>query len=129
MTQPQPPVPRGHPEPIGEHGRSHGRVSSWILVFAVIAAFVAGGLAMILHVWWLFWVCLAVVVLSVPAGGFVGIMNDTVAWGHALPPKYQPPRHTAVEKAREERRRDTGKADAENSGDTPDGDTDQERDP
>lgn len=103
----QTPVPAEQPHPVGEGGRSHGRVSSWILVFVVIAAFVAGGLAMIMHAWWLFWVCLGAVVLSVPAGGLIGIMRDTVAWGHALPPEYQPPRHTAIEPARQELRDDS----------------------
>lgn len=102
----QDPVPTGRPGPIGEHGRAHGRVSSWILVLAVIVAFVAGGLAMITHAWPVFWVCLGVVVLAVPAGGLIGIMNDTVAWDHALPGEYQPPRHTAVELARQELRDD-----------------------
>ena len=33
------------------------------------------------HLWWLFWVCLGVTVLSVPAGKVTGIMNDTVLAG------------------------------------------------
>ena len=33
------------------------------------------------HLWSLFWVCLGVMVLSVPAGRLIGIMNDTVLAG------------------------------------------------
>ena len=51
---------------------------SWALVGVVVAAFTAGGVAIIEHWWWLFWVCLGVVVLSVPAGALIGIMKDTV---------------------------------------------------
>ena len=43
--------------------------------------FIAGGLAVVSHLWWLFWVCLGVTVLSVPAGKVIGIMNDTVLAG------------------------------------------------
>ena len=47
----------------------------------VAAAFVAGGAAIITHAWWLLWTGIAVVVLAVPAGKAIGIMDDTVAWG------------------------------------------------
>ena len=49
------------------------------MVFDSAAA--AGGLAVVSHLWWLFWVCLGVTVLSVPAGKVTGIMNDTVLAG------------------------------------------------
>ena len=52
-----------------------------MLVALVAAAFVAGGAAIITHVWWLLWTGIAVVVLAVPAGKAIGIMDDTVAWG------------------------------------------------
>jgi hypothetical protein len=45
------------------------------------AAFVVGGAAIITHVWWLLWTGIAVVVLAIPAGKAIGIMDDTVAWG------------------------------------------------
>jgi hypothetical protein len=63
---------------IGGHSERHGRVSSWVLVFMVIAAFCVGGVAIIEQLWWLFWVCVGVVVGAVPAGKFVGIMDDAV---------------------------------------------------
>ncbi len=44
----------------------------------VIAAFTAGGVAIIARVWWLFLACAVIVVLSVPAGKLIGIMEDTV---------------------------------------------------
>jgi hypothetical protein len=62
---------------IGWHNR-HGRPASWALVAVVIAAFAVGGAAIIEHLWWLFWVCAGVVVLAVPAGKVIGIMDDTV---------------------------------------------------
>jgi hypothetical protein len=68
-------------EAIGDHGRLHGKPMSWVLVAVIIAAFVAGAFAVVDEVWPLFWVCLAIVVLSVPAGKLVGIMGDTVLQG------------------------------------------------
>jgi hypothetical protein len=66
---------------LGGHPYLHGRPASWVLVGVLIVAFIAGGLAIVNHLWWLFWVCLGVTVLSVPAGKVVGIMNDTVLAG------------------------------------------------
>jgi hypothetical protein len=66
-------------EPVGEHPYRHGRPRSWVLVGVVIAAFCAGGVAVIGHLWVLFWVCAALVVLAVPVGKMIGIMDDTVA--------------------------------------------------
>ena len=67
--------------PVGGHDHLHGRPVSWVLVGVLIVAFTAGGLAIVNHLWWLFWVCLGVTVLSVPAGKVIGIMNDTVING------------------------------------------------
>jgi hypothetical protein len=61
-------------------GNPHGKRSSWVLVSAVVLAFAAGGVALALHLWWLFWACAGVVVLAVPVGKMIGIMDDTVAW-------------------------------------------------
>jgi hypothetical protein len=68
-------------QPIGDHGQLHGKPASWVLVAVIIAAFVAGAFAVVYEVWPLFWVCLGIVVLSVPAGKLVGIMGDTVLQG------------------------------------------------
>jgi hypothetical protein len=68
-------------QPVGGHEYLHGRPVSWVLVGVLVAAFIAGGLAVVNHLWWLFWVCLGVTVLSVPAGKVIGIMNDTVLAG------------------------------------------------
>ena len=38
-----------------------------------------GGVALIFHSWWLWWTCVAVVVLSIPAGKWIRIMDDTVS--------------------------------------------------
>jgi hypothetical protein len=47
-------------------------------VLVVLLAFIVGGLAIVFRIWPLFWVCVGIFVLSVPAGKVLGIMNDTV---------------------------------------------------
>ena len=77
-------APGGHmpgEQAVGGHSHLYGRTRSWVLVTVIIAAFVAGAFAITTHTWWLFWVCLGVAVLSVPAGKIVGIMDDTVTIG------------------------------------------------
>ncbi|HUN30906.1 MAG TPA: hypothetical protein VMU95_02720 [Trebonia sp.] len=64
--------------PVGSHLRRHGRPSSWVIVAVVLAAFVTGAFAIVFRLWPLFWVCVGIFVLSVPAGKVLGIMNDTV---------------------------------------------------
>lgn len=66
---------------VPEGGHPHGKPSSWALVAVVIAAFITGGVAIMTHAWWLFWACTGIVVLAIPAGKAIGIMDDTVAWG------------------------------------------------
>lgn len=70
--------------PLNEHGRMHGRPSSWALVAVTITAFAVGGAALILGMWWLVYVCAGIFALSPVAGLLVGIMDDTVQW--ASPP-------------------------------------------
>lgn len=75
--------------PVGGHEAHHGRPRSWVLVGIVIAAFCAGGVAVVAHLWPLFWACAGVVVLAVPAGKIIGIMDDTVeveGWPDERPP-------------------------------------------
>ena len=62
-------------------GHPHGKASSWVLVAIVIAAFAGGGAGIITHIWWLLWACIATVILAVPAGKVIGILDDSVAWG------------------------------------------------
>jgi hypothetical protein len=45
-----------------------------VLRGVVIAACYASGLAVIGHVWVLFWACASLVILAVPAGKLIGIM-------------------------------------------------------
>jgi hypothetical protein len=61
-----------------------------MLVTVVTAAFITGGVAIITHIWWLFWACIGIAVLAIPAGKAIGIMDDTVAWG-SNPEAYDPP--------------------------------------
>jgi hypothetical protein len=76
----------GHHEPgerpLGGHSNLHGRPASWALVAVITAAFIAGGFAIVFHNWLLFWVCLGITLLAVPAGKVVGIMGDTVLAGN-----------------------------------------------
>jgi hypothetical protein len=67
--------------PSAASGHPHGKHSSWLLTATVIAAFIAGGAALIVHLWWLLFLCLGVVVISVPVGKAIRIMDDTVVWG------------------------------------------------
>jgi hypothetical protein len=75
--------------PLGGH--THGKPASWVLVAVVTAAFLTGGMAIITHLWWLLWTCIAIVVLAVPAGKMIGIMDDTVAWGSTPSATHDPP--------------------------------------
>ena len=100
------PVPESEPRPVSERGRPHGKISSWLLVTAVITAFTAGGIALIVQSWWLFWLCAAVVVLSIPLGRAVRIMEDTMAWTHAVPPNYE--NNVTIEATRQQQRRAFG---------------------
>jgi len=52
-----------------------------VLVAVVTAASVTGGISIITHAWGLLWACIAIVVLAIPAGKMIGIMDDTVDWG------------------------------------------------
>lgn len=61
-------------------GNPHGKPSSWVLVSVVTLAFAVGGVSLATHWWWLFWACAGVVVLAIPTGKIIGIMDDTVAW-------------------------------------------------
>ena len=72
-------------------GHTHGKPASWVLVAVVTAAFLTGGMAIIAHTWWLLWTCIGIVVLAVPAGKMIGIMDDTVAWGSTPSATHDPP--------------------------------------
>jgi hypothetical protein len=81
------PTDENLPRAVSGQGHPHGRKSSWVLVLTVIAAFLVGGLAIIMHAWVIMIICLAVIVLSVPIGAAIHIMSDTVGWTDA-PPTY-----------------------------------------
>jgi hypothetical protein len=66
---------------VPEGGYPHGKPASWVLVAVVTAAAVTGGISIITHAWVLLWACIAIVVLAIPAGKMIGIMEDTVDWG------------------------------------------------
>lgn len=76
---------------VPEGGHPHGKPASWVLVAVVTGAFTIGSVAIILHTWWLFWACVGIVVLAIPAGKMIGIMDDTVAWGSSPAATHNPP--------------------------------------
>ena len=60
------------------HGASTG---SWIACLVIIAGFVAGGIALIIWNWPLFWVSVGVVVAGCVIGWAVNIMDDVSEYG------------------------------------------------
>jgi hypothetical protein len=91
--------------PEGRH--PHGKLSSWVVVAMVIAAFTAGGVALVVQSWWLFWTCAGIVVLCIPAGKVAGIMNDTISWGSTPAATEPPPDAGAAPEGDPESRRGT----------------------
>jgi len=87
---------------VPEGGHPHGKPSSWMLVTVVTAAFITGGVAIITHIWWLFWACVGIAVLAIPAGKAIGIMDDTVAWGSNPAASYDPPQDHEAHAQREQ---------------------------
>jgi hypothetical protein len=81
------PTDENMPRPVSGSGHPHGRPSSWLLVSTVLTAFLVGGIALILNAWPVMIVCAVVIVLAVPIGAAIHIMNDTVGWTDA-PPTY-----------------------------------------
>jgi hypothetical protein len=87
---------------VPENGNPHGKPSSWALVAVVTAAFITGGLAIITHTWWLVWACGGIVVLAIPAGKAIGIMDDTVAWGSTPANAPGPPQEPEADPGRDQ---------------------------
>jgi hypothetical protein len=55
----------------------HGRAVSWTAVSIIMAAFLAGGLALTVGpIWWLFWLALGVAVLGCLLAMATGIFDD-----------------------------------------------------
>jgi hypothetical protein len=54
----------------------HGRAVSWTAVTIIAVAFLAGGLALVFGLWWLFWVALGVAVLGALIAAATGIFDD-----------------------------------------------------
>jgi len=53
-----------------------GRPVSWVMVSGILAGFLAGGLALVFGIWWLFWVSVAVACVSGLAALGTGIVDD-----------------------------------------------------
>jgi hypothetical protein len=53
-----------------------GRPVSWVAVSLILLGFLAGGLALVFGVWWLFWVSLGVAVLGLLTALATGIFDD-----------------------------------------------------
>jgi hypothetical protein len=71
----------GDQQPIGGRPHRHGKPASVLLVAVIVVAFVVGAFAVLDEAWPLFWVGLAVVVLSVPASRLIGLVRDAVQAG------------------------------------------------
>ncbi len=55
----------------------HGRPISWVAVSAIVIAFIAGGLALIIGpTWWLFWASVALAVVGFLVAAATHIMED-----------------------------------------------------
>jgi hypothetical protein len=79
------------PRPVNDAGHPHGRPISWALVATVLIAFTVGGIALILHAWWLMAICGAIVLAAIPVGAAIRIMSDTVGWTGVMPSAFQRP--------------------------------------
>lgn len=55
------------PRPVTASGHPRGRLSSWLLIAVATTAFAAGGVALIVGVWWLVVTMAGVCVACVPA--------------------------------------------------------------
>jgi hypothetical protein len=67
----------------------HGAtVGAWVISAVIVLAFVLGGVALIIHTWWLFWVSVAIFVIGVIAGRAIHIMDEVSEY--ALPGKADP---------------------------------------
>ncbi|WP_062350985.1 hypothetical protein [Herbidospora yilanensis] len=59
-------------------GNRHGRPRSWIYAGVFLGVFVLGGAGLVIGSMPLFWTCLVVLVVLVPVGKLIGVMDDTV---------------------------------------------------
>ncbi|MGI8329122.1 hypothetical protein ACRYCC_04100 [Actinomadura scrupuli] len=101
------PTDENLPRPVSGQGHPHGRTSSWVLVGTVIAAFLVGGISLIMHAWTIMIICGVIIVLAVPVGAAIHIMSDTVGWTDA-PPTYIDRGHVIREASRIYRREHSG---------------------
>lgn len=60
---------------MAEGGHSRGRAVSWLAVVIILAGFTLGGFALVLGLWWLFWVAFGIVVV----GGIIAVAVDIFA--------------------------------------------------
>jgi hypothetical protein len=88
---------------VPEGGHPHGKPASWMLVGVVITAFTTGGVAIIAHAWWLVWTCTGIIVLALPAGKVVGIMNDTVSGDSPPAAAHDPSQDQGADSTRDQR--------------------------
>ncbi|MGH3319116.1 MAG: hypothetical protein ACRDN9_02860 [Streptosporangiaceae bacterium] len=101
-------VHASEPRPLSSHGHPRGKLSSWALIGGMIAAFAAGGVALIFGVWPIVYAMAGVFVAGVPAGAALRIMDDTVQW--TLPPSYRASaRDESMRTGREQRGRLEGR--------------------
>jgi hypothetical protein len=56
----------------------NGKHSSWMPVTVIIAAFMGGGIGIIVQSWWLFWLSVGLILLGMPASWLVRSVSHTV---------------------------------------------------
>jgi Family of unknown function (DUF6704) len=54
----------------------HGRTVSWVAVSLIMVAFLAGGLALVFEVWWIFWAAVGVAVIGGLMGAGINLFDD-----------------------------------------------------
>ncbi|WP_061296470.1 HGxxPAAW family protein [Herbidospora cretacea] len=69
--------PQREPREKQRHG--HGRPRSWIYVSVFLIVFTLGGIGLVIGSMLMFWICLGLLVVLLPVGRLIGVMEDTVS--------------------------------------------------
>ncbi len=76
----------------GQDGGHGATVGAWVITAVIVLAFVLGGVALILHTWWLFWTGVGVFVVGVIAARAINIMDEVSEYARPGQPA-DPERH------------------------------------
>ncbi len=75
----------------GQDGGHGATVGAWVVTAVIVAAFVLGGIALITHTWWLFWLAVGIFVVGVIAARAINIMDEVSEY--ARPGQRMDPEH------------------------------------